>query len=488
MSIDRQDRALREFKQILRDLVHLLRTSTNTQLAYLCWVNRSRGQFVWETNSTGLPNVMFKDRVAFENHYLNPYQDLDEPVQLVVGEDVPKAKLMHYFDFVQAKNILIIPFINKEETVALTVLECENSIDVEAIQDRIMAYNNAMVNVLDTYLEVVDLHEHQQEWEGYEESVQKIDHHSHRVEILTIMLEEIQKHLPSGGAVLLAPGMNSWNVVLRSRKARELQKLGLQLEEKSVAYEALEKGEPIFTMHFNNNPRRITSAEKTTDGATFAIPLMVHDRRQGVIVCSDSDPLTFKESTKHKLANLVRIAALNIQASVKKGGVSDELLTQHFGAFMPELWEATLNCELAKIKNGTAVNKTWLGLVAPEDVSSLRTKFRLEDLKKIQTDFVTALNPSRYGLSGYIGYNSDYVYSFIIQSEEEDAVADWMEKVKSKLDLGLKLSIGGNLKVRFKAGYTLLDEHSVNAYHVKEKAKKALSKVMNEQETELVEA
>src|SRR6056297_898022 len=108
MSLDRQDKALREFKQILQDLVHLLRTSTDVELAYLCWVNRSREQFVWETNSTGLPNVMFQDRVAFENHDLNAYKDTDELIQLIVGEDIEKAKLIHYFDFVQAKNILII--------------------------------------------------------------------------------------------------------------------------------------------------------------------------------------------------------------------------------------------------------------------------------------------------------------------------------------------------------------------------------------------
>jgi hypothetical protein len=486
MSLDRQEKALREYKQILQDLVHLLRTSTKVQLSYLCWVNKARQQFVWETNSTGLPNVMFQDRVAFENHFLNEFKDTEEIIQLVVGEDVPKAKLMHYFDFVQAKHILIIPFINKGETVALTVLESEQELDQEEIQDRIMAYNNALVNVLDTYLEVVDLHEQQQEWDDYEQSLAKLDYRSHRVEILTTMMDEMQKNLPNGGAVLLAPGMESWNVVLRSRNAKTAPKLGLQLEEKSVAYEALEKGEPIFTMHFNNNPRRITSAEKRTEGATFAIPVMVHDRRQGVVICYDNDPLTFKESTKHKLANLVRIAALSIQSSVKKSGMIQELLTQNFGAFMPELWEVALNNELFKAKSGNR-EKTWLALIAPDDVSALRTKYRLEDLQKIQTDFVTVLNPSKYGVPGYVGYNSDYVYAVLIQSDDEEAVLFWMEKMKSKLEAGMNLSIGGTLRAQFKAGYTLISEESGNAYQVVEKAKKALSKVMNDNEAELVE-
>lgn len=487
MSLDRQEKALREFKQILQDLVHLLRTSTRVQLTYMCWVNRSRQQFVWETNSTGLPNVMFQDRVAFENHFLNEFKDAEEVIQLKVGEDVPKAKLMHYFDFVQAENILIVPFINKGETVALTVLESEFEIDQEELQDRIMAYNNALVNVLDTYLEVVDLHEHQQEWEEYESAINRIDFHQHRVEILGTVMEELQKNLPNGGAVLLAPGMESWNVVLRSSKAVKAPDLGLQLEEKSVAYEALEKGEPVFTMHFNNNPRRITSAEKRTEGATFAVPVMIHDRRQGVIVCYDSDPLTFKESTKHKLTNLVRIGALSIQSSMKKSGMMDEILTQNFGAFMPELWEAALHVELSKMKNGIGQN-TWFGLVTPEDVSGMRTKYRLEDLQQIQRDFVSMLNPSRHGIPGIMGYHSDYVYAFMIQSDDEEAVNFWMEKLKGKLGEGLKLSIGGSIPVQFKVGCTRITPDSVNAYQIVEKAKKALSKVMNDNEAELVVA
>ncbi|MDR9416976.1 MAG: GAF domain-containing protein, partial [Gracilimonas sp.] len=462
-------------------------TSTGAQLTYLCWVNRSRQQFVWETNSTGLPNVMFQDRVAFGNHFLNEFKDAEEVIQLKVGEDIPKAKLMHYFDFVQAEHILIVPFINKGETVALTILESENQVDQEEIQDRIMAYNNALVNVLDTYLEVVDLHENQQEWEDYETAVNKIDYHQHRVEVLGTMMEEMQKYMTNGGAVLLAPGMDSWNVVYRPPNAVQAPSLGLQLEEKSVAYEALEKGEPVFTMHFNNNPRRITSAEKRSEGATYAIPVMVHDRRQGVVVCYDNDPLTFKESTKHKLGNLVRISSLSMQSSLKKSGALDEILTQKFGAFMPELWELALHSEMARIKKG-ASQHTWFGLVTPKDVSGLRTKYRLEDLQQIQSDFVSMLNPSRHGIPGIIGYHSDYVYAFIIQSEDEDAVGFWMEKMKGTLSGGLKLSIGGSIPVQFKVGCTQIASDAVNAYQVVEKAKKALTKVMNDDEIEVVVA
>src|SRR5690606_12650793 len=145
------------------------------------------------TNSTNLPNVMFQDRVAFENHFLNDYKETDEILQLSVGEDVSQGKLMHYFDFVQAKDIVIIPFINKGETVALTVLESETKLDLQLIYDKVAAYNNAIGNVLATYLEVVDLHENQKEWEDYEQSLAKLDFRMHRIELVSTMLDEMQK-------------------------------------------------------------------------------------------------------------------------------------------------------------------------------------------------------------------------------------------------------------------------------------------------------
>lgn len=487
MSLDRQEKALREFKQIMADLVHLLRTSTRVELAYMCWVNHQRQQFVWESNSTNLPNVMFQDRVAFEQHFLNDYKDISEITQLNIGEDISKGKLAHYFDFVNAKKMLLIPFINKGETVAITVLETEKEVELRSINDQIHAYNNALVNVLDTYLEIVDLHEQQKEWEEYEESLDALDYRLHRVDLISKMLEEMQLFLPNGGACLVCPGMESWNLVMSSKFAKNPPLTGLQMEEKSIAYEAVEKGSSVFSMHFNNSPRLISSKERRTEGASFAIPIMIHDRRQAVVVTYDNDPLTYKESTKHKLSNLSRIASLSIQSVVKKAGMAEELLTQNFGAYMTELWENSLNNELHRIRSGKGTH-TWFGLASPHDLSTLRTKYRLDDLQKIQKDFVSFLNPSAHGVPGFIGYNSDYVYGFIIQSDSENAVNEWMDSIKTKLAHGLKLSNGETLDISFKAGFTKLSKEDANSYQVLTKAKQALSEVVRNEELELFEA
>lgn len=487
MSLDRQEKALREFKQIMADLVQLLRTSTRVELAYMCWVNHARQQFVWETNSTNLPNVMFKDRVAFSQHFLDDYKEISEITTLRIGEDIPKAKLNHYFDFVNSNHMLIIPFINKGETVALTVLESEHPIELLQIEDQLHSYNNAMVNVLDTYLEVVDLHEQQKEWEEYEESLNTLDYRMHRVELLSRMLEEMQVYTPNGGVSLAIPCNDGWSIVLNSKFSKNPPVIGLQVDDKSVAYDAIEKGKPVFNIHFNNNPKLFSGWEKRVEGASLAIPFLIHDRRQAVVIAYDADPLSFKESTKHKLINLSRVAALSIQSVVKRGGMATELFTESFGAVMSEMWEATLENELKKIQTGKG-RPTWFGMVSPSDLSSLRTQYRLEDLQRIQTDFVRFLNPARHGIPGYIGFNSDYVYTFVIQSENENAVAAWMDSVRTKLAHGLKLSIGGTLTVSFKAGYTQLSAEHATAYQVLTKAKKALSEVVKNEELELYEA
>lgn len=259
------------------------------------------------------------------------------------------------------------------------------------------------------------------------------------------------------------------------------------MEDKSVAYDAIEKGIPVFNMHFNNNPKLLTSKEGRTEGASFALPLLIHDRRQAVVVTYDSDPLSFKESTKHKLANLVRIASLAIQSVVKKSGMTEELLTENYGAVMTELWETSLENEIKKTHTGKNAH-TWFGLITPDDLSALRTKYRLEDLHRIQKDFVSFLNPAKHGIPGYIGFNSDYVYAFLIQSNSENAVNDWMDSVRTKLAHGLKLSAGGTLDVSFKAGFTKISAEDSNAYQVLTKAKKALSEVVKNEELELFEA
>ena len=93
-----------------------------------------------------------------------------------------------------------------------------------------------------------------------------------------------------------------------------------------------------------------------------------------------------------------------------------------------------------------------------------------------------------YGFPGYIGFNSDYVYSFIIQSDKEEAVEAWIDKFKTRLAHGLRLSNGHTINIRFKIGLTELSEDCANSYQVLTKAKKAHAEAVNDSEAVAVVA
>lgn len=484
MSLDRQEKALREFKQIIADLLHLVRASTDSQLAYMCWVNQSRQQFVWESHSTRLSNVMFKDRVNFNHHFLDDYKELDELIKLRIGEDISKAKLGHYFSEVHAKTMLIIPFINKGETVGLTVLESNRDLDEKALIDAIYSYNNAMVNVLDTYLEVVDLHEQQNEWDEYEESLTNIHSRLNKVEVITTCLDEMQILIPNGGVSFLCSAMGNWTLALNAKFAKNAPYVGLGVDDKSSVGEALEKGHPIFNMHFNSNPKLVSAHETRTEGASYVLPLIVHERRQGAFIAYDKDPLSFKESTKHKLANLARIASLQLQSNTRKSIMDEDIFTEKYQALVTELWEKSVEHELYRLRIEPE-RHTWMGLVTFEDLSSFRTRFRMEELHKMQRDIVRFLNPYRFQQKGYIGFQSDYVYSFMLQSNKETVLEEWVEQVRSKVAHGLKLSSGMNIMISYKFGAVKLNTRYSNAYEVLSIAKKQLAEVLKNQQTHL---
>src|SRR5690625_7889808 len=97
MSSKREEKALREFKQIMDDLLILLAGSTGATTATLYWVNRSREHFVLETSWTSSPYAIFKDRVNCEEFYLNRYKDIESVAWLRVGDAVCADGWPHYY-------------------------------------------------------------------------------------------------------------------------------------------------------------------------------------------------------------------------------------------------------------------------------------------------------------------------------------------------------------------------------------------------------
>ena len=237
-------------------------------------------------------------------------------------------------------------------------------------------------------------------------------------------------------------------------------------------------------MHFNSNPKLVSAYESRTEGASYVLPLLVHDRRQGAFIAYDKDPLSFKESTKHKLANLARVAALQLQSNTRKSTMDEDIFTEKYEALVTELWEKSVEHELYRLRTEPE-RHTWMGLVTLEDLSSFRTRFRMEELQRMQRDIVRFLNPYRFQQKGYIGFQSDYVYSFMLQSNKESALEEWVEQTRSKVAHGLKLSSGMNITVSFKFGAVKLTTEYPNAYEVLSLAKQQLAEVVKAEQEHL---
>lgn len=478
MGRKRQEKALREFKHVLEDLMFLLRSASGMETVYMYWINRSREQFILETKSTSFSNVMFQDRVGFYNHFLNNYRDITEPVVIEVGANLPGESLDHYYNGVPVNYVTLLPFINNGQTVAITVLESRNRIFSDDKSDVIYSYINALRNVLNTYLEISDLYERQEEWVDYEEKLAVLDTRGHHMELISKMLDAMQSFLHKGGVSFVARGMDSWSNILNSKEAYNPPPLGMPLEERTLAYEAIQKGKPEFAIHINNNPKRLSPRELHTEGASMAIPLMMNDRRQGVVLVYDQNPLIFKESTKHKLINFVRVAGLKIKANDPKLDVDKNFLANEYGAFIPDVWERTVDNVLRRQHNGHARYHSWLGLTTLADLPAIRTKFRLEDLQMMQCDLVRTINPSRFGIPGIVGSHSDYIYAFLIQSKDRRAVEHWSRALKKEFSEPFELSNGQYIESGIKVGYTLLDSSLSDSYQAISNAKAALSQAV----------
>lgn len=478
MGQKRQEKALREFKQVLNDLIFLLRSASEMETVYMYWINRSREQFVMETKSTVLHNVMFKDRISFENHFLNEYKDLDEPAAVEIDKHIPKSALNHYYSEVPVRYVTLLPFVNNGETVAITVLESENHIFTENKSDVIYSYINALRNVLNTYLEISDLYEQQGEWIDYEERLTQLQVHCHRAEMVNHLLNLVQSFLHDGGVSFIARGMDIWCNVMNADSAKYAPPIGMKMEDRSLAYEAIQDGEAEFAIHFNNNPKRLSPRELHSEGATLAIPLMMKDRRQGVVLVYDKNPLIFKESTKHKLINLVRTAGFQMLSNNPKLDVDEKIFTNEYKAFLPDLWEQTVDAELTRLNNGDNKFHSWFGLITLSNLPELRTKLRMEELGQLQRDLITTFNPSQFGHTGILGYHADYVYSFFIQSKNEEAVKNWSQSLKKKISGSFEMNNGIHIETGIKVGFVKLDEQYSDSYQVLSNAKSALSQAI----------
>jgi len=447
----KEQQIIREFKDLLTDLAEMLRRATHTTTVYMYWVNKHRQQFVNEVASTKAVNAVFQDRIDFEDHFLHSFCDITEPIQIEVGRHIAKSDLNHYYGKTDVQYVTLIPFINKSETIAITALESEKQELDPDEEAALFFYEDALNKLLNTYLEVSNLSEDQQKWSEYEQAIKRIQSERRPVKVIQKLLEEINHYLPNGGALVASRGMDAWSTLLSNAEAQNPPLTGTRLEKGTIGYQALESGKAEFCIHFNGSPKRVAAREPMSNGATMAVPILVHDRRQALIMAYDENPLLFTESLKHKINNLCRICSLKLTASEPRSSLKENLFANAYSAFIPDIWEMSLKAELERAKTEPDIH-TWFGLVTLKDLSSLRTRYRFDELKSLQKEIIVTLNPSNFGLAGYLGSKTDYVYTFLIQGDTPDTIEIWNNALYELGNKKIQFSNGREERIEFIAG------------------------------------
>lgn len=469
----REERALRNFKQVLREMLYLLMQSTRCDTASLHWVNKDRKQFVLEASCSRLEQAMFQDRVQFENSYLEDYQDLTEPIQLEVGVHLQAEQLTHYYKETPVRFLNVLPFMNRGETVALTVLESTDSTITSEDEEAVVSYTNALGNLLYTFLELSDLSVNESQWAEYDEMLDQVNSRDDHALLLDNVMSQLQGFLHKGGVSMLCRGADGWRVVLNSAYSANAPAIGSVLHENTIAYEALKSGKPEFSIHFNGNPRRVSTSEPISQGASLAIPMLLHDRRQAVFVVYDENPLLFKESIKHKLSNLVRVASLKMMASRESYKVNADFMANFTGAFTAPILERTIYRQLKRARLFPDEH-TWVAMFSCDEINTLRTRYGMEDLADIQKQVVRKSVMQGEQTSGIIGFHADYIYTAVIQSSREDGIDDWLAHMLLQQEKPYECS-EDEIKLSFRVGYTRLSSEASDVYQVLKSIKTAFS-------------
>ncbi|MEX0680171.1 MAG: hypothetical protein WD097_02225 [Balneolales bacterium] len=459
LSTKREKENLQNFKEIIRDLITLLRTSLQSETVSMHWVNNHRKMLILENYTTSRKNVVFQDRMNYDDHFLGNYTHIKSVTRLEIGNHVAAEELTHYMSAPSVRYIYLIPFVFNSETVAVTSVEAfEKSSITEIDQESISAYQKIMTRLLQTYLELSDITEKQAEWIEYDEITGELALSRNTLELAINLLDELQGLVVGGGVLLIARGMNDWHTVIYSDKASNPPPVGLPVQEGSIADQALKNGESFFCTHFNANPKRISGHEPICNGATLAVPILHQQRRQMLVLVYTENPLIFSEAVKHKIANLGRIAGLKFESLMPDLDVQEDIFSTALTTYSEDLFSKSLAVIQKHLNEQPVALSTWVGMITIGNISSLRTKYRLEDLTQLQRQVLQKLAPQEFGYSGIISRYSDYIYQFILQSTDEAAFSQWAEGLAREFREPVSFTSDDKEIIQLNIGYKLLHQ------------------------------
>lgn len=460
MNRSNEAKAISEFRNGLLDLLRLTRHATGSETAHFHWVNRNRGQFVLACGDSDLRSVAFPDRASFDGHWMSPFCDLVEQVDLIVPHDVDPGMLAHHAIDAPVTTIRLLPARYRGETIALAAFEFTDP--MEGVEAAFTSFQQAYSNLLQTHLNLAGLISVEDAWEEYDQRLDELLEEGSMVERIRSGLALMAEPMASGGVAFMARGNGTWLHLLESSPNGDLLSApGLGVQERSVAYQVLQSGRPEFATHFNRSPVRISPSEGVTEGASFGVPLLVEGRRHGVFLAYDADPMRFTGATCHRIVTVVRSLGLSIAARNEQTPLELDLFTEPNSAFKREAWELSLNWALSRPsigsgRPGSADSYAWFGMVTIANLPSLRSRLRPQELLTMQQRLIARIAPARVGFNGWFGAHSDYVYSFLLTGSEPGALNAWMDGVRGQLAERIDIGGGKGLHLNVKILYAPL--------------------------------
>ncbi len=404
------DAALRHYKSVVKEVLSLFRKATGATTISLHWVNRARKQFVLESAVSEIDHARFADRVPMGESYLNGFDLLTRPVTLEIGKEVVATALTHYLDGCPVTHITIQPLEYHREVVALAVVETTSKSVLTDAKAEFASFTTAMGHLLYTFLELSERTNDEQQWTDYEAMLHKAIGRGDEIAVLERLVDQAASLIPNGAVSLLVRANATWQVVLNHSGSPDALPTGLPVEEQSLVFQALKTGLPEFATHLAGSPKRVNSAEPILKGASLAVPMLLHDRRQAVLLVSDENLLFFRESNRHKLTNLVRLAGLRLVAGTSKHLAGADFLSAETGSLHADMFDAALRCEVRR-------TPPLVAMVTVKQVPILRSRLRMEELKAIQQLIGDLLAPNRHGLSGLVGVHSDFVFTVMLDGD-----------------------------------------------------------------------
>ncbi len=467
----REEKALRNFKKVLREMLRMLMRSTNSLTVSLHWVNLQRQQFVLESYQTTLSNTTFQDRVDFADSYLNAFKETKEPQKLIVGKDVATEALSHYYKEVPITFVYVLPFINNKETVGLTVLE-SNQADLSVEEsDAIEAYQHALGHLLYTFIELSDLAKDEAQWYRYEEVLESIGSREDPAMLMDHILVQLQSFLSKGSVSLVCRTAGEWKVVLNSVYSLNPPRIGTIVHEQSLTHAALRTGTPQFAIHFNHTPRRVSQSEPPANGATIVIPLLMSDRRQAVFVINDENPLVFKESVKHKMTNMVRVLGLKMTVGHPIQRLDQDLFSNELGVLQSNMLERMVHRQIQRSALFPEMY-TWVCMFTFDEVNSIRTRHGLDILKHLQRQIVKRVSEERGQISSVVTFHADYIYVAVIQSDHDNGLEMWKRHLNAEHPYACADEY---IKLNFRTAEVSVDRSYPDANELLQRVKRAFS-------------